>query len=99
MRHPTINPLTNRVQRALQRAEEEQGRRHQPALTAEHVLYALLMDSAAVAPKLLGQLGIDVTALSADVDRKLEAPDAPRGGTLDAVLPAADRGADGGRDG
>lgn len=91
---PPGPPLTDRAQRALERAREQQRLLGHPRLAAEHLLLGLLGDRRALSGFVLRELGVKETDLAGRVRAALEqaAPDPLIGDAV--VIRAAKRWAE-----
>ena len=59
----TTLPVTDRAQRVVQTAEAERRRLGHPALTPQHILWALLAEKGSVATQVLSDLHFDAATL------------------------------------
>ncbi|MCL5978684.1 MAG: ATP-dependent chaperone ClpB [Nitrospirae bacterium] len=67
-----LDKLTVKSQEALQEAQRIAENKGNQQLETEHLLYALLEDEEGIAYQILKRLGVDISALKADIDKEIE---------------------------
>jgi len=95
-----LDQFTTKAQEALTNAQAEAEKSDHPEVTAEHLVKTLLGQEGGVVPAALGKLGINLGALTQDIEQALASMPRTQGaqtqvsGKLDAVLKSALREAE-----